>query len=142
MAFYNHFTPSTGPNDLPTVQITPQQYAFALHQFQLAQQTQMTATTIPPHPAHLPSHVIDPTLLPSPPIDAERRILNLEREIKEIKAQKRTNSDPKDSSPKRRRRSQKPSPYILKDAKNLSSEQNDVRKDLVVCLVASFDCAN
>jgi hypothetical protein len=49
-----------------------------------------------------------------------------------LKAAKRANPDNSESSPKRRKKSKKISPYILKEVKNLSGEQKEVRKYLMV----------
>ncbi|KAJ7501379.1 hypothetical protein B0H11DRAFT_2275318 [Mycena galericulata] len=134
MAFYGAFPSTAGPNDPPPPQLTQQQYALAFQHFQFAAQMhwQQTPTFRTPHLPPFPGPVVDPALLPTPPVTTDARLIALERELDELKTQKRTHSSEQEPSPKRRKKSKKqPSPYILKDSKNLSRKQIEVRKNLM-----------
>ncbi|KAF7345918.1 hypothetical protein MVEN_01614000 [Mycena venus] len=125
MAFLGPFPSTSGPND-PRPALTPEQYALAIQHYHFMQ------NTLPHAPStQLTTPVIDPSLREPTPIDAEERISSLEREVRELKAQKRTNPSTPDSSPKPRKKSKKPSLYILKDKKNLTFNQIEVRKVLM-----------
>lgn len=128
MAFYGQFPTTGGPNDLPPVQLTPQQYAFAFQQFQLSQQLPHLPV---PSPSHLPIPVIDPSLQAPPSVDSNDRITALEREVRELKKRANSNAPEFSPSPKRRKKAKTSSAYILRDNKKLSVDQKEVRKQLM-----------
>ncbi|KAJ7660005.1 hypothetical protein B0H17DRAFT_336875 [Mycena rosella] len=87
----------------------------------------------PPQPPQLPfpASVIDPAL-DSPQVPTtDQRLELLEREIEQLKSQKRSTSSPDAGLPKRRRKNPKPSAHILKKAKGLSTKQMEVRTSLM-----------
>ncbi|KAJ6455919.1 hypothetical protein C8R47DRAFT_1328857 [Mycena vitilis] len=133
MSFYPPFPPSGGPNDPPPLQLTPQQYTFAAQQYHYAAQMQQNPGSLrlgPLTPFAPP--VIDPTLLPAPQMTTEARLAALERELEDLKTQKRAQeNDGQQSSTKRRKRNNQPSPYILRHKNGLTKGQIEVRKELM-----------
>ncbi|KAJ6603517.1 hypothetical protein DFH09DRAFT_1301303 [Mycena vulgaris] len=129
MAYHGQFAPTSGPNDPHIPSLTPQQYALAVQHFQYQQQMQMAT---PPQPLHLPlpGSVIDPSLLSVQDQTMDDRLHALERDIQEMKAQKRSNSRIEEGSSKRRKKAPKSFPYILKNATGLSKKQMEVRNQL------------
>ncbi|KAJ7036198.1 hypothetical protein C8F04DRAFT_1181726 [Mycena alexandri] len=127
---FNGLPPTTtSPNDPPPLQLTPQQYAFAFQQFQLQMAAPMPHAPVPLNPV-FPSPVIDPSLLPAPAATPDERLSAVERELHELKAsvaQKRSNDDPPHKPSKKSKRTV----YMLKESKNLSVEQLEVRKVLM-----------
>ncbi|KAJ7753056.1 hypothetical protein DFH07DRAFT_824501 [Mycena maculata] len=89
---------------------------------------QFPTPTQPPPPF---SPVIDPNLMPPQDRTTNERIHALEREVEHLKAQKRPNTAPDEGSSKHRKKSKKPSPYILRLINGLSSKQIEVRKSLM-----------
>lgn len=132
MAFYGSFPSNGGPNDPVPPQFSPQQLFLALQQFGVVPQMAAAAPRLPSSSHPNSTAVIDPVLQNASSVDTEERIRTLEREVRDLKAAKRANPDNSESSPKRRKKSKKISPYILKEAKNLSGEQKEVRKYLMV----------
>ncbi|KAJ7728203.1 hypothetical protein B0H16DRAFT_1777864 [Mycena metata] len=126
----NGLPPTTSsPNDPPTIHLTPQQYAFAFQQFQLHMAAPIPHAPISLNPV-LTSPVIDPSLLPVPVPTPNERLSAVENDLRELKAsvaQKRSNEDD-DQKPSKK---SKKNPYILKENKNLSVEQIEVRKVLM-----------
>ncbi|KAJ7739130.1 hypothetical protein B0H16DRAFT_1891105 [Mycena metata] len=131
MSFYGSFPATAGPNDptpiQPPIQLSPEQF-LAFQQFQFAQ---LLHRQPPPAPPQVPLPVIDPRLQDPVPLDSNQRISDLEREVKELKAQKRSNSNTSAPSPKRRKKSKNSTLYILRDKKGLSTKQKQVRKELM-----------
>ncbi|KAJ6522335.1 hypothetical protein DFH09DRAFT_1097223 [Mycena vulgaris] len=93
--------------------------------------TQMQTVT-PSQPLHvpLPGPIIDPSLLSPQDQTMDGRLHALERDIQELKAQKRSNSRTGEGSSKRRKKVPDPSPYILINATELSKKQMEVRNQL------------
>ncbi|KAK7029221.1 hypothetical protein R3P38DRAFT_3516313 [Favolaschia claudopus] len=129
-----HLFPTTsGPNDPPGPQLSPEQWHYALAQF-LSQSQTIPPTQLPTPPASAsPELVLDPMLAPQPQQSTESRLEALEQEITRLKAEKRATEDDSESAPekKRRKRKQKPSPYVLKSSAGLCEEQIKVRKLLM-----------
>ncbi|KAJ7703336.1 hypothetical protein B0H17DRAFT_1194522 [Mycena rosella] len=123
-AFSGHYPYTAGPNDAPPIPLTPQQLALAYHHFQFMQQNTMPPP--PPPPPQAP--VIDPALQVRDPNTNTQRLEALEREVRDLKAEKRVNSSPEARSSKRRKKSDA---YLLRDAKGLSVKQEEVRKQLM-----------
>ncbi|KAJ7669696.1 hypothetical protein B0H17DRAFT_1142035 [Mycena rosella] len=123
-AFSGHYPYTAGPNDAPPIPLTPQQLALAYHHFQFMQQNTMPPP--PPPPPQAP--VIDPALQVQDPNTNTQRLEALEREVRDLKAEKRVNSSPEARSSKRRKKSDA---YLLRDAKGLSVKQEEVRKKLM-----------
>jgi hypothetical protein len=128
MAFFGQYPSTAGPNDPVPAQLTPQQYATLFHQLQFSQ---LSRPPQPPSQPPLPP-VIDPILQGHHLDTTNDRITALERQVHELTTQKRANSNTQESSPKRRKKNKKSSPYLLKDNKNLSGNQKEVRKKLMV----------
>ncbi|KAJ7714111.1 hypothetical protein DFH07DRAFT_863562 [Mycena maculata] len=87
-----------------------------------------------PTPTQLPppfSPVIDPNLMPPQDRTTNERIHALEHELEHLKAQKRPNTATDEGSSKHRKKSKKPSPYILRLIKGLFPKQIEVRKSLM-----------
>ncbi|KAJ7094792.1 hypothetical protein C8R44DRAFT_749377 [Mycena epipterygia] len=128
MAFYGQFPPAAGPSHAPMPQLSPEQYAMAVQHFQYQMQIPIITPPRPPH-LPLPSPVIDPSLQSPDELSTEQRIQALEREINDLKRSNSTSNT--DASTSKRRKGAKPSPYLLKNPKNLSSKQTDVRRLLM-----------
>ncbi|KAJ7927227.1 hypothetical protein B0H13DRAFT_2312836 [Mycena leptocephala] len=134
MSFYGPFPATAGPND-PTpvqapMQISSEQF-IAFQQVQFAQQFLHRQPLPTPPQAHVPLPAIDPRLQDPVPLDNNQRISDLEREVKQLKGQKRSHSNTSAPSPKRRKKSKNSTSYILRDKKGLSTKQKEGRKELM-----------
>ncbi|KAJ6601993.1 hypothetical protein DFH09DRAFT_1069537 [Mycena vulgaris] len=133
MAFFGAYPSTAGPNDPVPVQLTPQQYQYAIQQYR-QQQQQMQPPLLPPAPPalpHRPPPSIDPRLQTIDFNATAQRLNALEQEVQELKSHKRANSDHEESVSKRARKGKKASSHILKQAKGLSAEQMRVRQQLM-----------
>ncbi|KAJ6546299.1 hypothetical protein DFH09DRAFT_1507850 [Mycena vulgaris] len=128
--------PTAGPNDPIPLQLTPHQYA-QFQQYQQFLQQQQMHTPMPPPPAGppppFPTSIIDPILRKTSDRTHDERLETLERELSELKAAKRlpVTSDNTSGSSKRRKKTTKTSPYILKEPKGLTTEQTETRRRLM-----------
>ncbi|KAJ6475198.1 hypothetical protein DFH09DRAFT_1379785 [Mycena vulgaris] len=138
MAYPGQFMPTAMPNDPIPLQLTPQQFIqFQQYQQFLQQQQQQPQTHIPMPPppsgppTPFPVSLIDPLLRSTPDRTHAERLESLERELSELKAEKRLHVPSENTSSKRRKKNTKPSPYILKEPKGLTAEQTETRRKLM-----------